>query len=138
MFRRSVLKTAVSQIRAEAYALVSKVKTGTAMWGVDKNAEPLGPIEINTERLHDLCLFIERQSRLLQQMGKETITLDVYYEDLLQDMNRELKRVSAFMGFEWSEYTPRFRKATNDDLRRSIVNYDEVLASIPRRFAETG
>lgn len=138
MFRRSVLKTAVSQIRAEEYAEISRAKTGTAMWGVDKNAEPLGPIEINPERLQELCMFIEHQNQLLGQMGEANNTLDIYYEDLSQDMAKELYRVATFMAFESSTYTPRFRKATNDDLSRSIVNYEEILASLPKRFTDLG
>lgn len=134
MFRRSILKTAISQIRAEAYAELSKKQTGVAMWGVEKDSAPLGAFEIDIERLNELCLFIEDQSQRLSRMCTSGNVLDLYYEDFLSNFENQLVRVSEFMGFDFMEFEPRFRKATSDDLSQSVTNVDEVLASVPQRF----
>lgn len=126
MFRRNHLKTVISQMRAVAYARQTETLTGTAQWGVLKGDQPLPPINIDIGTLAERIETIRDDQEDLQSMYFRD-HLDVYYEDLNRDLSEELRRVSKFLGVDFiPEFDPPFAKATPDNLRDAIKNYDEI------------
>ena len=126
MFRRNHLKTAISQMRAEAYARQSEAQTGQAQWAVYKSDKPLAATDIDIETLEKRMEIIVHDQEDLGAMYFHN-QHDVFYEDLNANLMAELGRVSEYLGRKTNDaYEAPFRKATSDDLRDVIRNYDDV------------
>lgn len=128
MMRRNHLKTTISQIRAEKYAQYSEAETGQAKWVVDQADEPLPAITIETDILAERISIVEETQIDLKAMYFRQY-MDVYYEDILADMQASLGAVAKFLGRDhYSDFVSPFKKATPDDLSLAIENYEEVFA----------
>ncbi|MFV1963537.1 MAG: hypothetical protein ACC658_17120, partial [Acidimicrobiia bacterium] len=77
-----------------------------------------------SQRLHSELLRV-RQT-LAEQLGPDQIT-DLSYEEFISDEGKRhtLRRLANFLGIEPIELVEgKFTKATSDDLRSAVVNYD--------------
>jgi len=79
-----------------------------------------------SQRLHSELLRV-RQT-LTERLGPDQMT-DLSYEEFISDEGKghTLARLSDFLGVEPIELVPgRFTKATSDDLRSAVVNYNTL------------
>jgi len=79
-----------------------------------------------SQRLHSELLRV-RQT-LAEQLGPDQIT-DLSYEEFISDEGKRhtLRRLSNFLGIEPIELVEgKFTKATSDDLRSAVVNYNTL------------
>ncbi len=60
--------------------------------------------------------------------GLQLPTLQLYYEELLQDCDQFLDDIFAFLGVKPRTVKGITKKHTKDDLRKVILNFDEVYA----------
>ncbi len=128
MFRRNHLKTVVSQIRAEQYATLTKDETGVAKWGVRQSDKPLPATKIDVKLLAHRIKIIEQDQIDLKALELKQ-HIDIYYEDMANDMLSVFKNVSEFLGIDYnSNFKPPFKKATPNNLSSAILNLDEVKA----------
>jgi hypothetical protein len=59
--------------------------------------------------------------------------LDVLYEDLAQDYEREMARIQAFLGVDYQAVKPSTFKQSDQPLSKQIANYFEL----KKRFIDT-
>src|SRR5207249_2254561 len=80
--RENIVKTAVSQIRAEQYAERTLAQSGVARWGVLRGHKPLEPVAIDPEMLLSRVQLAESQQRRLMESFQGQDVLDIEYEEI--------------------------------------------------------
>lgn len=127
MRRDNILKTAISYVRAEHYAELTRRKTGKARWGVLEGEQALGPIIIDTDVLFQRLKTIQQAHDLLMNLLPHNAVLDVEYIEVAQNLKTTVEKISDWLSIPIrSDFRVKFEKATPDDLMEAIVNYDEV------------
>jgi len=121
--RRNLVKLTISWFNSE------RIYESTGDWNIyareDAVAEPLVvDLDVFDSRLRD----VESRHRRLAAYADDAAlpTLHIYYEDLLLDRRRTLDMTFAFLGVEPFAAEGRTRKATPDDLRLVVANFDEL------------
>ena len=129
--RDNLVKTAISQMRAEQYADKMERETGKRVWALKAGAERLGPTEIDPDVLVRRIGLIERtQSQLMDgfEAGK---VLDLEYEEINRSVENVAGRLRSFLDVPGN---PKYRiphaKATPDDVHTSIANLGAVEARL--------
>ena len=122
--RRNVVKSVVSWYRAEV------VNSSTGDWNLYEGQARPAPISIDPARFTNRLRQYEEARERLQRFALELelTTLFLYYEDMLIDPNATFRVASTFLGVEPLELQGRSVKATSDDLREAISNFDELRA----------
>ncbi len=121
-------------MRAEQYAEKMCRETGEAPWAVKKGRAPLGPSPLDPELLVKRIGIMERQHRALMEAFPAPQVLDLEYEAINADLPKAVERLRRHLGIPQAPYAVPFEKATPDDLRAAIVNYEAVRA----RLAQDG
>jgi LPS sulfotransferase NodH len=120
--RRNPVKLAVSTINAR------RLREQSGRWNRTGETRPLGPLAVepaDLERMVATCMA--RQAELAAYVGAlELPTLRLDYEELLTDRDRWLARVLAFLKVSDMPLRSELLKATDDDLRRALRDYDAV------------
>lgn len=124
MRRANVVKAAISQIRAEAYA------RATGSWSVPAGATGLGPSHIDPGVLRERIARMDRADRLLMDLFDGCAIHEVEYDDLQRDLAGVVRRVRDFLGIEQRPYSVPHEKATADDLAAAVENHAEIVASL--------
>ena len=52
--------------------------------------------------------------------------LPLFYEDLIRDQDKELRRISDFLNVQYKKTEAKVLKHTKDDLHEAILNFEEV------------
>lgn len=130
MRRDNLVKAAVSQMRAEAYAALTKERDGTARWAVRREEEPLGPVALDPEVLLRRIGHMSRARAALLDLFRPEEVLDVEYERLLADLPAVVADTRRHLGLPARPFDVPFRKATPDDLRAALSNYEEVAEAV--------
>jgi len=122
--RRQVAKLAVSMINAR------RVAEHTGRWNQHAGSDALPPLEASPEELEELIeACVARQDELRRYVdGLGLCTLRLDYEDLLADREGWLGRVTTFLDLPPAPLHSDVIKATDDDLRRALKNFDQVAA----------
>lgn len=70
-----------------------------------------------------------REEALIQYVSDLSLdTLELFYEDILQDSDDVFRRVCSFLGVPFRELTSNTRKNTTDNLEDALVNFEELRA----------
>jgi hypothetical protein len=127
MRRDNLVKAAVSQIRGEQYAAVTKAQTGVARWGVRKGQSALGRTMIDPDLLLKRIEMMERAHTALERVLPPMNALDIEYEEINRDVAGVVRRVKSWLNIQGDRALKvPFEKATPDDLADAILNFDEV------------
>ena len=120
--RRNLVKVVVSWFNCE------RVFAATGDWNIYPPQEALGPFAIDPEKFQRrLGLAIQGRARLNDYVaGLGLRTHSVVYEDLLVDGAKVLVDCCDFLGVEAVALYGRCRKATVDNLRQVIKNFNAL------------
>lgn len=122
LLRHNYVKAVISLLNA--IRLFDKVQK----WNLRGEAERLPPFAIDPDEFdEELRAYARRReaiSTFVGGLGQPTETF--YYEDLLADPEGTLRRVCAFLRVAEQPLESRTRKNTADDLRRVVLNFDEL------------
>ncbi len=134
MDRRDILATAVSALRAEAFARKLLAETGQASWALKKGmTADVTP----TVEAHDLRRFINnilRARRVCEAVAAAMPpALSIFYEDLNADPAGVIAGLVGTLGLEPFPYEMRHLKFTAMPLRKSVAN-PEVLDEVADAF----
>lgn len=122
--RRNLLKSAVSRVNARRFHRQSG-EWNRFVGKPDLPAKAISPSEIEGEV--KVCVEAMNQIRSCAE-AFALPTLFVYYEDLLADREEFFRLVTSFLGVRNISMNGVFVKTTDDDLRRALPNYDELVA----------
>lgn len=134
LWRRNLLKSAVSQIRGELYAEKTARESGAPSWAVKKGATPLEATRIDPDLLLKRVSIMEQQQIRMEQAFSAVSGLDLEYEELHHNLTGAVSRLRSFLEVPQVPFSVQFVKATPDTLSDAIVNFPEVqerLASTP-------
>ncbi len=129
IWRRNRIKSVISHLNGK------RLEKATGMWNLYDESRRLPPFEV------DFAEF-ERALRNREQTDRESAdyvsslglpTLSITYEEMLQDINAVLARTFEFLNVAPLPVKPSTFKATSDDLREVITNFDALRA----RYAGT-
>ena len=129
MQRRNIIKAIVSKINAR------RLHTKTGNWNLYKENDRLPPAVIDLDQF-DFFLKEreERDEKLTAYVASLDLpTINVCYEDLLQDREAVLRKIFEFLNVKWVAVEAKTKKNTKDDLREVIENYDDLRA----KYADT-
>lgn len=129
MYRDNHIKTAISQIRAEMRAQAGSKDA----WSVSRRSRPPGPMRVRVALALARARTCADNARLMRDYlahfhpeGR----IDIRYEDLNAEPHDTIRRIAAHVGVTLpSGFVLPHRKATEDDLSRSVTNWDEVRAA---------
>jgi len=124
MRRRNIVKLAVSHLNAK------RIHAETGRWNLASDDSALAPLVAAPAALEEavaICADAQEQvTRFVGTLGLPTLMLD--YEDLLEDRASWLGRVCGFLEIEPRALSGTIEKATSDDLRSALANFDELAA----------
>lgn len=128
--RRNLVKSAVSQIRAEQYAAKMAKETGERPWAVKKGAPLLGPSTIDPDILLKRIKIMETCDRRLMDAFDADEVLDIEYEDINAALDVVVARLREYLEVPQAPFRVPFEKATPDMLEKAIVNFEDVRAKL--------
>lgn len=120
--RRNSVKSTVSLFNSV------RLKESTGDWNLYDKQQRLAATKL------DVAQFDAWLRRLEQRVGEEADyvdnlqlpTLTLYYEDLLMDEAATFGQIFSFLGLTSRPMQGRTIKATSDDLRDAVANFDEL------------
>lgn len=122
--RRNMVKLAVSTLNAR------RIHALTGRWNRSADAPQLGPLETSPEELGAMvarCIAAQREvDAYVGALGLPSLALD--YEELLADRSAWLARVTDFLGVDSMPLAGTIEKATDDDLRVALADFDRLRA----------
>lgn len=134
MFRENVVKAAISQIRAEKYARHTQRTEGQSRWAVPKGGQPLGATEIDLDLLNQRIEMMASAHQLFQEVsGGLPRSIDIEYEALNADPRGTIASVFLQLGFDNRPIDLAYSKATPDNLRTAISNFDTIAEALEPR-----
>lgn len=130
---KAIVLTRENRIK-HALSLYRYHEEGKSQFGENKGERPPSKVGVRafdrwvkeSQRLHGEALRV--RAALVDRLGPEKVT-DLAYEEFSSEEGKQgtIDRLAAFLGIEPIELTEgRFKKATSDDLRSAIVNYDTL------------
>lgn len=124
LLRRNRIKHLVSVFNA------MRLHEETGDWNLYADSGRLPPLEIDPERFDEWLEERERQRDEIEAYAEalSLSTLRLTYEELLLDEDALLATVFEFLGVEPRKVKGEARKATSDDLREALANFDELRA----------
>jgi LPS sulfotransferase NodH len=122
--RKNVVKMVVSWFNCE------RLFGSTGHWNLYPPGQTLSPLELDAERFdRRLRLVMQGKSRLADYVGQLPLRqLKLCYEDLLTDPRGVLAKTCEWLGVPALGLHGQCLKATSDDLRKAILNFDELYA----------
>jgi LPS sulfotransferase NodH len=125
MQRRNRVKAVVSYLNGKRLA----EKTG--MWGLFDEKDRLSAFTIDPD---DFDKALRNREKVEQDLADYVNTielpkLELYYEDMLVDLKGFLNTLFTFLNVEPEQLHADVKKNTSDDLRKVIVNFDELKSS---------
>lgn len=124
--RDNIVKSAVSQMRAEQFADGTREKCGVARWAVRHGEEKLGTTRLDLDMLLRRIELIESlQQRLMSGFESATVA-DVEYEELNTALPQTVRRIRKFLELPDKPLRVPFVKATPDALEEAVENFSEM------------
>lgn len=120
--RRNRVKHVVSVFNA------MRIEENTGEWNLRGEGDTLSAVSIDPERFDE---WLESYRRGLEELERYVDLLDlptcrIHYEDLLRDPEETTARVTESLAVEPAPLETRTRKATSDDLREALANFEEL------------
>ena len=117
MKRRNMLSTHLSRKRAEI----------TDVW-VNTSGQAEQPVAVTLD--YDQCLADFERTRAWEVAADSLFAshpkIELFYEDLAQDNEGEMRRVQQFLGLDYQPVAPTIYKQSQQTLAQAIANYDEL------------
>lgn len=117
MKRRNMLSTHLSRKRAEL----------TDVW-VNTSGQREQPVAVTLD--YEQCLGDFQRTRAWEEACDAQFAshakIELFYEDLAQDNDREMRRVQTFLGVDYQPVAPTIYKQSQQTLAQAIANYDEL------------
>jgi hypothetical protein len=126
MRRDNVVKTAVSQMRAEHHAEKMQRETGASRWALNPGDEILGRIRLDPDTLQKRIVLIDSLQRKLMAAFPGEKVLDIEYEEINTEIRKTVQRVRRYLDLPRAPFEVPFRKATPDALCEAIENFAEL------------
>jgi LPS sulfotransferase NodH len=122
MTRRNLIKAVVSTINAERRFATERE------WNRLPGMAALDPIAISFEKLDGYLNYrLQRDAALSEFIGTlDCPVLKVDYEELLIDESGLCEKICGFLGISAGSGRSRWLKETDDDLRKVLLNYEEL------------
>lgn len=122
LVRNNRVKRAVSMINA------IRLQASTGHWNLHVEENRLGVLEINPEEFDRRLQNMKKNDLKTQQQikGLGVPVLPLAYEELLLDLDAVRQKVFSFLGVRNLPVDGNPLKATKDDLREVIKNFDEL------------
>jgi len=124
--RDNIVKAALSQMRAQQYADLTKKELGEARWAVQKGDKPLGPTDIDCDLLMKRIAVMESTHQRLMSTFPGWPVLDIEYEEINAGLDDVVRRLCTFLELPEKPFNVAHAKLTPDDLSRVILNYPDV------------
>jgi len=123
LHRHDVLRQAISWLRAVELA------SHNEKWNVLRSEEPPGPITLDPAsvvRTVDWIVTVQfrHQSVFENYPGRKW---SVAFEELMAEGGRGFDELLAFLGAAQIPLTPHYRRATSENLREAVANYDALM-----------
>ena len=124
MQRRNKVKEALSEITSNI--LKQKIDN----YNIYDESQRVGAIHVDLKDFDWTIRFREEMDGKLNSYvsNLQLPTLPVFYEDLLLDLKKELRRIFSFLSVPYKKTGSKMQKHTQDDLRQALSNYDEIKA----------
>lgn len=123
--RRNRIKAVVSHLNGRRLA------EATGMWGLFKESDRPAPFTIDPDEFEEVLHHRQKVDQDLvdyvNSLPFPRLSLD--YEDLLQDEDAVLRQIFSFLNIPAKPVQGGSFKITSDDLRKVIVNFDELRAN---------
>lgn len=141
MVRQNHLKCAVSQLRALARAREDRLESAWASpWAVTADEPKPGPQSIDVAEAVRLTAVFENLHEEMMRSVQAIYGTDwkcVEYEALCAEPERVIGDVFAYLGLSApEEISIRHRKATSDDLREDVLNYEAFEVAVKQAGLE--
>ncbi len=122
LHRRNLVKAVVSTLNAR------RLHEASGNWNLLRESDRLPPLRVEPEEFERLLQERIRWERELEDFsaGLPLPLVRLYYEDLLEDESAFVGRVLDFLRVERRPLRGRTLKNTQDDLRRALLNFDEL------------
>lgn len=124
IWRRNRIKSVISHLNGK------RLEKATGMWNLYDESRRLPPFEVDFAEFEEALRNRERTDResadYVSSLGLPT--LSITYEEMLQDINAVLARTFEFLNVPPLPVKPSTFKATSDDLREVITNFDALRA----------
>jgi hypothetical protein len=122
MVRRNRVKAVVSRING------NRLYEKTGMWGLFDEKKRLPPFEIDLQQFDEYLKHREQVDNELEayvnQLGLPV--LKIYYEDLMADESEFLKNIFNYLEVRPYPVKGKTLKITSDDLRKDILNFEDL------------
>lgn len=124
LLRRNRIKHLVSVFNA------MRLHEETGDWNLYADGGSLPPLEIDPEQFDEWLQVREQQREEIEAYAEalSLSTLRLTYEELLLDEDALFATVFDFLGVEPRKVEGEARKATSDDLREALANFEELRA----------
>ncbi len=120
--RRNRIKAAVSYHNAQ------RLWEKTGKWNVYNEKDREGKLYINPVEFNQSLQRREENennlSEFIRQLDLPTLSID--YSDLLLNLDRMLRTIFEFLKVENKPLLSKVKKATSDDLRKNLENFEEL------------
>lgn len=122
--RKNVIKTVVSKFNA------FRLNNLKGVWNITDDNDRVMRESINIDEfdkwLKGTVSYKEELERFVSNLDLPVLFL--YYEDLMLNESELFKKVFGFLDVESEDIKGRFIKYTDDDLKKSLVNFSELKA----------
>ena len=120
--RRNSVKAIISTINAR------RLWENSGNWNLLKDADRQAAMEVDLKEFDNLLKLREKWDTDLENYIKKINlpTLQLYYEDLLQNETDFIQRIFEFLVIEPKPVQGKTLKHTSDDLRNVVINFDEL------------
>ena len=122
LVRENRLKLAISTLNAR------RIHSQYGRWNLVKSESRLPPLDASVDEIVSMLTRVDEAQRDVLSFAA-TLSLprlDLTYETLLRDHDATIARVEHFLNVEALPLTGSVEKATDDDLRQSVVAYGEL------------
>jgi len=122
LHRRNAVKAAISTINAK------RLYDASGNWNLLKESDRLEPFSVDLDEFERLLLERQEWDREVENYADrlKLPKMILYYEDLLLDENGFKQRVFDFIDVRNLPVEAKTKKNTQDDLRRAILNFDQL------------
>jgi LPS sulfotransferase NodH len=122
MQRRNRIKSVISYFNAK------RLWEHTEQWNLYSGYDRLPAFSINLEKFNEALINREKVEIELNEFVKmlSLPVLPIFYEDLLTQKNNVLSNINSFLGVETKQVISQTKKATSDNLKAAVENFNEL------------